>query len=150
MKRGCGSQAPKRVNRVTARLAANSRSGSGKKIDLIPAMIKIKDKNIPQEDLRLNKKNLLKVPIVVLFIGLIFLWVPVFMNYYGLMEADWLTSNLSFENADLEICPLGPKFPLLFWGTIFYSFQLVLNFLSEAIQRLQACFYRSELLCLRC
>jgi hypothetical protein len=79
----------------------------------------------------LLKKKFLKAPGVVLIIGLIFLWQPVFMNYYGLMEADFLTSNLSYENADLEICPLGPKFSLLLFGITFLYFQLVISLLME-------------------
>jgi hypothetical protein len=87
---------------------------------------------------------------IVLFIGVVFVWVPVFMNYYGLMEADFLASNLSFENADLEICPLGPKFPLLFLGIISFCFQWVLNLLFEACLLRQTCFFSSGPLYRRC
>jgi hypothetical protein len=38
------------------------------------------------------------------------------MNYYGLLEADFLTTNLSFENTDLDILPAGQKSQLLLWG----------------------------------
>jgi hypothetical protein len=37
------------------------------------------------------------------------------MNYYGLMEADFLTTNLSFENTDLDILPAGQKSQLPLW-----------------------------------
>jgi hypothetical protein len=37
------------------------------------------------------------------------------MHYYGLMEADFLASTLSFENADLEINPAVQKSPIFLW-----------------------------------
>ena len=44
------------------------------------------------------------------------------MNYYGLMEADFLTSNLSFENTDLDLLPIGQKSQLPLWGSnIFFT-----------------------------
>jgi hypothetical protein len=100
--------------------------------------------------LQLNKKNLLKAPMVVLFISVIFLWLPVFMNYYGLMEADFLTSSPSFENADLELCPLGPKFTLLFMVITSLSLQAAFNPIFEAYLRRKATLLNPEPLHLRC
>jgi hypothetical protein len=55
--------------------------------------------------------------IVVITIVSIFLWLPLFMNYYGLMEADFLATNLSFENTDLDILPVVQKSQLWSWGS---------------------------------
>jgi hypothetical protein len=45
----------------------------------------------------------------------IFLWLPVFVCYYGLMEADFLTTNLSYENTDLDLFPAGQKIQSISW-----------------------------------
>jgi hypothetical protein len=39
------------------------------------------------------------------------------MSYYGLMEADFLTTNLSFENTDLDILPAGQKYQSALLGS---------------------------------
>jgi len=46
-----------------------------------------------------TKKILLLEVVVVISL---FLGTSIYLNYYGLMEADILASNLSFENPDLE------------------------------------------------
>jgi hypothetical protein len=55
--------------------------------------------------------------LVVTTICAIFLWLPIFVSYYGLMEADFLTTNLSYENTDLDLFPAGQKFQPVSWGS---------------------------------
>ena len=69
----------------------------------------------------MKKTNHLPRALVVITIVSILLWLPLFMNYYGLMEADFLATNLSFENTDLDILPGRPKIPIMVMG-VRYSF----------------------------
>jgi hypothetical protein len=55
--------------------------------------------------------------LVVTTICAIFLWLPIFVSYYDLMEADFLTTNLSYENTDLDLFPAGQKTQALSWGS---------------------------------
>ena len=65
----------------------------------------------------LKKSTHLSGTIIVITVCSVFLWLPLFMNYYGLMEADLLTATLSFENSDLDILPAVQKSQLLFWNS---------------------------------
>jgi hypothetical protein len=65
------------------------------------------------KDEDLTQRNFVQTLIIVLLTALVVLWLPVFAGYYGLMEADCLVSDLSIENADLEIGLLGDKNSLL-------------------------------------
>ena len=64
----------------------------------------------------MKRTNHLPRAFAVLSIVTILLWLPLFMNYYGLMEADFLATNLSFENTDLDILPAAQKSQLWSWG----------------------------------
>jgi hypothetical protein len=65
----------------------------------------------------MKKRRCLPRAIVVITIFAILLWLPLFLNYYGLMEADFLATNLSFENTDLDVLPLAHKSQLWSWGS---------------------------------
>jgi hypothetical protein len=65
----------------------------------------------------LKKIKKLTSALVALTICAVFLWLPIFVSYYGLMEADFLTTNLSYENTDLDLFPAGQKFQSLSWGS---------------------------------
>ncbi len=65
----------------------------------------------------MKKTNHLPRALLVITIVSILLWLPLFMNYYWLMEADFLATNLSFENTDLDILPAAQKSQLWSWGS---------------------------------
>jgi len=99
----------------------------------------------------MNRPKSLKTAAFILMIGTIFLWLPVFMHYYGLMEADFLTSNLSYENADLELGVAGQKSQFFLWASLafFFSWQALLysHFHSLFFQRT---FFEQNAYRLRC
>lgn len=66
----------------------------------------------------MNRPKFLKTVAFILMIGAIFLWLPIFAHYHGLMEADFLTSNLSFENADLDFNLAGGKSLIFFVASL--------------------------------
>lgn len=63
-----------------------------------------------------KKKNLPVIPVIIT-ISLVFLWLPIFISYYGLSEADFLTSGFSYENTDLHLLPGDQRSQLLLWGS---------------------------------
>ncbi len=87
----------------------------------------------------MNRPKSLKTSAFILLIGTIFLWLPVFMHYYGLMEADFLNSTLSFENPDLDLNMAGQKSEIFLWASwaLFLSSQALLygHFRSSFHQR---------------
>ena len=65
----------------------------------------------------MKKKKNLPGLLIGIAISLVFLWLPIFISYYGLSEADFLTSGFSYENTDLTLLPGDQKSQLLLWGS---------------------------------
>jgi len=58
--------------------------------------------------------------ILVITLCLAVVWLPLFMNYYVVMQADFLKSGQTYENINLDILPADQKSPALLWT--FHSF----------------------------
>jgi hypothetical protein len=58
---------------------------------------------------------------LVINLCLVLVWIPLFMNYYSVMQADFLKSGQTYENINLDILPADQKSSHLLWTIHSYS-----------------------------
>ncbi|MBA4393687.1 MAG: hypothetical protein C0407_09060 [Desulfobacca sp.] len=66
----------------------------------------------------MGKRKILPNAFLAITLCITFLWLPIFVSYYGLTEADFLSTGLSYENTDLNSIPGDQKSQFLLWGSM--------------------------------